>query len=499
MGDRRTSAQAAHSGLRFGEFTLDLDRAALLRLGKIVKLRPQSFDVLRHLAERHGRLVHKQEILDTIWGDTAVTDDSLTHCLIDIRKAIGDSERSMIRTVPRRGFVFEIPVESVELPEHQPRQRSSFKLSASGKAAAVLVAIALFAGLALRPAIDPGAAVDSVVYDAADDLFQYGRFLFHRRSAGDVETAQRHLLHAVELEPGHARAWATLAGTYYIEAAQAGRERSELLAKLKVAAEEAVAIDPGLAEGWVRLSGYYRLTGDLEAAERLFRNATEAQANEPLILAMSAGKHLFRGEYETAIKLQEKALAQNPLSAIDRINLSFFLMAAGRYEEALEENLRAHELLPDSGWDPLEGFALILLERFEEALAVVKGWPERPSKAAALAMTYHGLGDVEASLRAGASLQQPESIEAYVRMAELLAFCRLIDESFETLWQMQSRFADQAIVRIDQSGMMDELYTSPFLASLRNDERWHAWLESLRANTEFRGCTTAGCRVLASR
>ena len=40
-----------------------------------------------------------------------VTDESVTQCLIDIRKAIGDDHQAMIRTVPRRGYVFELPVE----------------------------------------------------------------------------------------------------------------------------------------------------------------------------------------------------------------------------------------------------------------------------------------------------------------------------------------------------------------------------------------------------
>jgi len=101
---------AIHRTYSFGEFTLDLDRGALLRAGADVKLRPKSFEVLSYLVQRHGLLVAKNELLDAIWGQTFVTEDSVTHCLSDIRKAIHDQSQEMIRTVPRRGYIFDIPV-----------------------------------------------------------------------------------------------------------------------------------------------------------------------------------------------------------------------------------------------------------------------------------------------------------------------------------------------------------------------------------------------------
>ena len=63
--------------------------------------------MLVYLLSRHGKLVSKEDLHREIWGDRIVSDDSLTHCLLDIRKAIGDSDRTMIRTVPRRGYIFE--------------------------------------------------------------------------------------------------------------------------------------------------------------------------------------------------------------------------------------------------------------------------------------------------------------------------------------------------------------------------------------------------------
>ncbi len=99
-----------HRVYEFGDFKLDVDRAALCRGDTDISLRPKAFDVLRHLVDHQGKLVSREDLHDAIWGDTVVTDDALTQCLIDIRRALDDSSQSIIRTVPRRGYIFELPV-----------------------------------------------------------------------------------------------------------------------------------------------------------------------------------------------------------------------------------------------------------------------------------------------------------------------------------------------------------------------------------------------------
>jgi TolB-like protein/DNA-binding winged helix-turn-helix (wHTH) protein/Tfp pilus assembly protein PilF len=105
-----STSSAAHHTYTFDEFTLDLDRGALLRTGTDIKLRPKSFEVLSYLVERQGLLVTKDELLDAIWGQTVVTEEAVTHCLSEIRTAIHDQSQKMIRTVPRRGYIFDVAV-----------------------------------------------------------------------------------------------------------------------------------------------------------------------------------------------------------------------------------------------------------------------------------------------------------------------------------------------------------------------------------------------------
>lgn len=211
-------SSAPHTAYVFSGFTLDVDRAALIYAGVNVRLRPQSFDVLRYLVEHHGRLVTKNELLRNIWGNTAVTDDSLTHCLIDIRKAIGDSSKQMIKTVSRRGFIFDMPVESAavsaRLPDVQQYPYSLWKLAASivivfGLAFAVMGGADRSTKALLAEA--PASVIEQV---KAEQRYVQGWFLFQRRQVGDLDTAERYFQRAVDLQPDDALMLSVFAGRY---------------------------------------------------------------------------------------------------------------------------------------------------------------------------------------------------------------------------------------------------------------------------------------------
>jgi DNA-binding winged helix-turn-helix (wHTH) protein len=92
---------------------LDLPRACLVRGDGELRLKPKAFDTLVYLVEQRGRLVRKQELLETIWKDVYVTENVLVQAIADVRQALGDSpsEPRFIKTVPRRGYMFIAPVE----------------------------------------------------------------------------------------------------------------------------------------------------------------------------------------------------------------------------------------------------------------------------------------------------------------------------------------------------------------------------------------------------
>ena len=97
-------------GYVFDDFTLDLDRGCLWRAGQEIKLRHKSFEALKYLVEHNGRLVSKADMIQALWPDVFVTDDSLVQCLIEVRRALGDDEQRYVKTILRRGYLFNARV-----------------------------------------------------------------------------------------------------------------------------------------------------------------------------------------------------------------------------------------------------------------------------------------------------------------------------------------------------------------------------------------------------
>lgn len=106
---------------RFGDFVLDTGNETLRTAGGVhIPLRPRSFALLRLMTESPGRLLTREALLASLWPNLSVTDDSLTQCIHDVRRAIGDAGAQMLRTAPRRGYVLAVEVRrnSERLPEH---------------------------------------------------------------------------------------------------------------------------------------------------------------------------------------------------------------------------------------------------------------------------------------------------------------------------------------------------------------------------------------------
>ena len=102
---------SAHSVLHFDAFTLDPVRCVLMRGSSELPLRRQSFEVLRYLAEHAGKVVSSDELVQAVWVAKPADDtSSVAQCIMEIRRALGDDSRWIIKTVSGRGYEFKAEV-----------------------------------------------------------------------------------------------------------------------------------------------------------------------------------------------------------------------------------------------------------------------------------------------------------------------------------------------------------------------------------------------------
>ena len=117
----------------FEDFRLDATRRTLHRAGAEVDLRAKCFDLLTCLARNAGRVVTKNELIETVWPNVVVTDESLTRCVSDVRQALGDSAQRIVKTVPRQGYVLASTVSFGE-PASTFRPAGGFGLASEAGA-----------------------------------------------------------------------------------------------------------------------------------------------------------------------------------------------------------------------------------------------------------------------------------------------------------------------------------------------------------------------------
>ncbi len=102
---------------RFADAEFEQLSGALSVAGQVKRLRPQTAAVLAQLVEHAGQLVSHDTLIQTVWGDTIVTDNSLAQCISEIRSALGSTPDSVIETVPRRGYILQAIVTIAPTPK----------------------------------------------------------------------------------------------------------------------------------------------------------------------------------------------------------------------------------------------------------------------------------------------------------------------------------------------------------------------------------------------
>ena len=115
---------------KFDNFSIDTERRELKGLAGVVHVEPQVFDLLLHFVQNRGRVISKDELVERIWKGRAISDAALNSRINAARRAIGDTgeRQALIRTVPRRGFLFAAEVTSDQATAFQMHGQAPTKV-----------------------------------------------------------------------------------------------------------------------------------------------------------------------------------------------------------------------------------------------------------------------------------------------------------------------------------------------------------------------------------
>jgi DNA-binding winged helix-turn-helix (wHTH) protein/tetratricopeptide (TPR) repeat protein len=109
---------ASQRAFRFDRFTLDTARGLLLRDETEIALRRQTYDVLCYLVRHAGAVVSSEELIGAVWAiKPADANASVSQCIKELRREMGEDTRWIIQTITNRGYLFKADVLPVAVSE----------------------------------------------------------------------------------------------------------------------------------------------------------------------------------------------------------------------------------------------------------------------------------------------------------------------------------------------------------------------------------------------
>jgi tetratricopeptide (TPR) repeat protein len=298
----------------------------------------------------------------------------------------------------------------------------------------------------------------------------HGRFYGSRRTEGDYRKAIESYTQAIELDPRYALAWSELSlawtalGSDYIVGAEPVREA---YAKAREAADRALALSPDLAAPHIARGVVLQVVDfDWRGAEAEFRRAMELAPNDSEAKFYAGARLAAFGQIEPAIELTRQALATEPLRADWYKQLSYYLLALNRLDEAEGAIRRAIELQPAS---EVFHYALTIIEvqrgNAHAALAAAQQEPPGEWQVDSFALARQ-IGD-DRSAADGALrtlIDKYAGVDAF-EIAEVYALRNDANATFEWL--------DRALSRRDPD--IGTLLYDPFILRYKDDPRFAAF------------------------
>jgi tetratricopeptide (TPR) repeat protein len=202
------------------------------------------------------------------------------------------------------------------------------------------------------------------------DLYLKGLYFFNKRTPADLQVAVQYFQQAAAKDPSYARAYAGLAKGYAILSAYSGQGEAEFMPKARAAASKALEMDESSSEAHTALALIVQNHDwDWQASEKEFRRAIELNPNDATAHHWYAEHLMWRGRFEEALEQSERAHQLDPLSLIIAADNGAILYFSRNYDAAIEKWRSVQDMDPGFMRAHLIVGAYIEKGMFAEALA----------------------------------------------------------------------------------------------------------------------------------
>ena len=387
---------AQRGSLGFGAFLLNLDRRTVTYSGQPVPLTPKAFDVLRVLALAgcQGKIVSRNELVDSVWGETIVEESNLTQTIFLLRQALRHFDaQDYIETVPRQGYSFRGEVRVIS--DASPRaitQEITLRWSEHRWAVMAASAIVVFSLAAIIVWLKTAPPKPDTQDREAYNLYLRGRHFWNMQSDEGFREATTLFEQAVGRDPNFALGWAGLADTWWRYALWQSGPPGDSFAKARRAAERALALAPHRAEPHASLATILcQFDWDWAGSEREFRRSLELDPRQANTWHWYSHFLVSRGRFQESLEASRKAIDLAPVDVPINSHLGWHYYYAGDYKKAIEAHTKALMLQPNHGQTrAFLGLALLGDAQCEPAIAELRAaLDQSPERISYLA---HALG-----------------------------------------------------------------------------------------------------------
>lgn len=309
-----------------------------------------------------------------------------------------------------------------------------------------------------------------VVNPDAYALFLQGRYFNDRRDPENWNKSVEAYRQALQIDPAYAEAWAGLSITLAQQASWGAIDLDEGMVQAREAVHRALALDENLPEahtslGWIRMVYDW----DWHGADESYQTAIRLAPGNVTALSAAGVLALTLGRLDEAVERDQRAISLDPLRQAGHANLGLALLHAGRLDEAAKSYEHLLLLNPEyPGAHMRLGQLLLLQGRFQEALDMIRQDSDTWWQDYAVPLALFSLGQTVEADQAAANFIKMHP-DGPFQAAEIYAWRGENDPAFEWL--------ERAFTERDSG--LSEMLTDPFLANLRDDDRWQPLLDKL--------------------